>query len=174
MFVRIPGWSKENSVKVNGRRSRRHAPGEYLPISGRWTSGDKVLLSFDMRPQVVHANPAVADDRGRIALQRGPVVYCMEQLDQLEASRDSSIFPRYTAHLTESTTDRYDPELARWGRCSGASWRPASRCCARALPGGASRRPAAGTDTKLKMIPYYAWSNRDLSAMQVWIPYQQG
>jgi DUF1680 family protein len=173
LFVRIPGWSKENSVTVNGKKVEGATAGQYLPIKRRWTSGDKVLLSFDMRPQVVHANPAVADDRGRIAFQRGPIVYCMEQLDQNEASKDSSIFPYYTARLTETTTDRYDP-----GLLDGVvvlehpgSLLPAA---APALYQAALPQPATGTDTKLKMIPYYAWSNRDLSAMQVWVPYQQG
>ena len=173
LFVRIPGWSKQNSVTVNGKTVEGVTAGQYLPIKRRWTSGDKVVLSFDMRPQVVHANPAVADDRGRIAFQRGPIVYCMEQLDQNEASKDSSIFPYYTARLTETTTDRYDP-----GLLDGVvvlehpgSLLPAA---APALYQAALPQPAVGTDTKLKMIPYYAWSNRDLSAMQVWVPYQQG
>jgi hypothetical protein len=172
LFVRIPGWSKQNSVKVNGKGVAGVRAGEYLPVRRRWTSGDKLVLSFDMRPQVVHANPAVADDRGRIALQRGPVVYCMEQLDQLEASKDSSIFPRYTAQLTESTTERYDASLLDGVvvlEHPGALL-PAA---APALYQAALPEAAAGKDTKLKMIPYYAWSNRDLSAMQVWIPYQQ-
>jgi DUF1680 family protein len=171
LFVRIPGWSKQSSVKVNGKEIPGVRAGEYLSVRRRWTSGDKLVLSFDMRPQVVHANPAVADDRGRIALQRGPVVYCMEQLDQLEASNDSSIFPRYTAHVTESTTERYDESLLDGVvvlEHPGALL-PAA---APALYQAALPEAAAGKDTKLKMIPYYAWSNRDLSAMQVWIPYQ--
>jgi DUF1680 family protein len=172
VFVRIPGWSKQNSVQVNGKEIAGVRAGEYLPVRRRWSSGDKLLLSFDMRPQVVHANPAVADDRGRIALQRGPVVYCMEQLDQLEASNDSSIFPRYTAHVTDSTTERYDATLLDGVvvlEHPGALL-PAA---APALYQAALPEAAAGKDTKLKMIPYYAWSNRDLSAMQVWIPYQK-
>jgi uncharacterized protein len=171
LFVRIPGWSKQNSAKLNGKEIAGGRAGEYLPVRRRWTSGDKLVLSFDMRPQVVHANPAVADDRGRIALQRGPVVYCMEQLDQLEASKDSSIFPRYTAQVTESTTERYDASLLDGVvvlEHPGALL-PAA---APALYQAALPEAAAGKDTKLKMIPYYAWSNRDLSAMQVWIPYQ--
>src|SRR5277367_5766341 len=173
LFVRIPGWSKQNSVTVNGKKVEGVTAGQYLPIKRRWTSGDKVLLSFDMRPQVVHANPAVADDRGRIAFQRGPIVYCMEQLDQNEASKDSSIFPYYTARLTETTTERYDPALLDGVVVleHPGSLLPAA---APALYQAALPQPAAGTDTKLKMIPYYAWSNRDLSAMQVWVPYQQG
>jgi uncharacterized protein len=172
VFVRIPGLSKQSSVKVNGKEAAGVRAGEYLPVRRRWTSGDKLVLSFDMRPQVVHANPAVADDRGRIALQRGPVVYCMEQLDQLEASKDSNIFPRYTAHLTENTTERYDASLLDGVvvlEHPGALL-PAA---APALYQAALPEAAAGKDTKLKMIPYYAWSNRDLSAMQVWIPYQK-
>ena len=172
LFVRIPGWSKRNSVTVNGKEAEGITAGQYLPIRRRWTSGDKVALSFDMSPQVVHANPAVADDRGRIAFQRGPIVYCMEQLDQNEASKDSSIFPYYTARLTETTIARYDP-----GLLDGVvvlehpgSLLPAAPP---ALYQEALPQTAAGTDTKLKMIPYYAWSNRDLSAMQVWVPYQQ-
>jgi hypothetical protein len=172
VFVRIPGWSKQNSVKVNGKEIAGVRAGEYLPVRRRWSSGDKLMLSFDMRPQVVHANPAVADDRGRIALQRGPVVYCMEQLDQLEASQDSSIFPRYTAHVTESTTEHFDASLLDGVvvlEHPGALL-PAA---APALYQATLPEAAAGKDTKLKMIPYYAWSNRDLSAMQVWIPYQK-
>jgi len=173
LFVRIPGWSKQNSVQVNGKDTAGVTAGQYLPLRRRWSSGDKVTLSFDMRPQVVHANPAVADDRGRIALQRGPIVYCMEQLDQNEASKDSSIFPYYTAQLTETTTARYDAGLLEGVVVleHPGSLLPAA---APALYQAALPQPGSGTDTKLKMIPYYAWSNRDLSAMQVWVPYQQG
>jgi uncharacterized protein len=172
VFVRIPGWSKQSSVKLNGKEVAGGRAGEYLPVRRRWTSGDKLVLSFDMRPQVVHANPAVADDRGRIALQRGPVVYCMEQLDQMEASKDSSIFPRYTAHLTEDTTERYDASLLD-GVVVMEHPGALLPAAAPALYQAALPEAAAGKDTKLRMIPYYAWSNRDLSAMQVWIPYQK-
>jgi len=172
MFVRIPGWSKRNSVQVNGKEIEGVTAGQYLPVRRRWTSGDKLLLSFDMRPQVVHANPAVADDRGRIAFQRGPIVYCMEQLDQMEAAQDSSAFPRFTARLTETTSERYDAGLLDGvvvlehpGSVLPAA---APDLYQETLP-----QPTAGTDTKLKMIPYYAWSNRELSAMQVWVPYEK-
>jgi DUF1680 family protein len=172
LFVRIPGWSKRNSITVNGKEAEGITAGQYLPIRRRWTSADKVTLSFDMMPQVVHANPAVADDRGRIAFQRGPIVYCMEQLDQNEASKDSSIFPYYTARVTETTIARYDPGLLDGVVVleHAGSLLPAAPP---ALYQEALPQAAAGTDTKLKMIPYYAWSNRELSAMQVWVPYQQ-
>jgi uncharacterized protein len=168
LFVRIPGWSKENSVKVNGRVVEGATPGQYLPIKRRWTAGDTVELGFDMKPQVVHANIAVADDRGRIALQRGPIVYCMEQMDQPVGGSES--FARYTAHLTETTTDHYQPELLEGVVVleHPGSWLPKETegLYAETLPAQQTPQPAT-----LRLIPYYAWSNRDLSAMQVWIPY---
>jgi DUF1680 family protein len=172
LFVRIPGWSKENTVAVNGHPITGAAPGKYLPIKRRWSSGDTVELNFDMQPRAVHANLAVADDRGRIAFQRGPIVYCMEQLDQAVGAADTEGFPRYTAQLTETTTAAFRSELLDGVVVleHPGEWLPAE-------PGGLYQatmpmrepvRPAM-----LRMIPYYGWSNRQLSAMQVWIPYRQ-
>ena len=172
LFVRIPGWSKQNTVKVNGEEVAQVTPGQYLPIRRKWKADDKVELSFDMKPQIIHANPAVADDRGRIALQRGPVVFCMEQLDQSADATNASNFPRYVAALTESTSARYDPALLDGvvvlehpGAMLSAD-KPV--LYQESLP-----EHKSASETTLRMIPYYAWSNRQLSAMQVWIPYQQ-
>jgi DUF1680 family protein len=172
LFVRVPGWSKQSTVHVNGKPLQGVRAGEYLPIRRRWSSGDKVVLTFDMRPQVVHANPAVAEDRGRIALQRGPIVYCMEQVDQNEVAHDASAFPRFTARLTETTTDRYEADVLDGVvvlEHPGALLPAAPP----ALYQATVPEAAAGTNIQLKMIPYYAWSNRALSAMQIWVPYQQ-
>ena len=126
-----------------------------------------------MQPQAVHANLAVTDDRGRIAFQRGPIVYCMEQLDQAVAPADAADFPRYTAQLTEATATVYQPDLLEGvvvlehpGALLPAE--PGSLYQA-TLPSREAAHP-----TTLRLIPYYAWSNRQLSAMQVWIPYRQG
>ncbi len=172
LFVRIPGWSRQNTVKVNGEDVSGITPGKYLPLHRKWASGDKVELAFDMHPQVIHANPAVADDRGRIALQRGPVVYCMEQLDQTVAETETENFPRYVARLTETTTSQYEPELLNGVvilEHPGALL-PAAKP---SLYQAAVPQHTSGEEIKLRMIPYYAWSNRELSAMQVWVPYQQ-
>jgi DUF1680 family protein len=173
LFVRIPGWSKRNSVKVNGNAVAGATPGEYLAIKRRWSVGDVVELGFDMQPQAVHANLAVTDDRGRIAFQRGPIVYCMEQMDQAVAPADAESFPRYTAQLTETTTTVYQPDLLEGVVVleHPGAWLPAETgsLYQAALPDGEAAHP-----TTLRLIPYYAWSNRQLSAMQVWIPYRQG
>jgi uncharacterized protein len=173
LFVRIPGWSKENTVKVNGKSIAGATAGEYLPIKRRWQAGDTVELSFDMEPQVVRANLAVTDDRGRVACQRGPIVYCMEQLDQAVASGDAQEFPRFVAHPAKPGTSHYQADLLEGvvvlehpGVLIGAQ--PAGLYREAAAPAGTAQ------PTTLRLIPYYAWSNRELSAMQVWIPDNQG
>ncbi len=99
----FPGGQSKIPSRSTAAPSPPLRPGEYLPIRRRWSAGDAVELNFDMQPQAVHANLAVADDRGRIAFQRGPIVYCMEQLDQAVGAADTGGFPRYTAQLTETT-----------------------------------------------------------------------
>ena len=126
-----------------------------------------------MQPQAVHANLAVTDDRGRIAFQRGPIVYCMEQMDQALSPGDAESFPRYTAQLKETTKTAYQPDLLEGVVVleHPGAWLPAEPggLYQATLPGGEGAHP-----TTLRLIPYYAWSNRQLSAMQVWIPYRQG
>jgi uncharacterized protein len=176
VFVRIPGWSKTNTVKVNDHGVEGATPGQYLALKRRWKAGDVVELNFDMRPQLVHANLAVADDRGRIALQRGPIVYCMEQMDQPVGAAETAGFTRYTAHLTETTTDHYQPDLLEGVVVleHPGAWLPAGAAglyqTAQADQSSNQTNAQAAT---LRLIPYYAWCNREPSAMQVWIPYQQ-
>src|SRR6266481_9560666 len=80
-YLRVPGWADSAQVAVNGKAVTGAKPGEYLPIRRRWSPGDTIHLSIEMPVQVIEANPRVVDDLGRVAVQRGPLVYCMEQLD---------------------------------------------------------------------------------------------
>src|SRR5579883_1495610 len=83
-FASLPSYFYSTQVAVNGKPVSGATPGQYLPIRRTWASGDSVRLQFDMAPQVLEANSRVVEDYGRVALQRGPLVYCMEQLDQPE------------------------------------------------------------------------------------------
>jgi DUF1680 family protein len=168
-YIRIPSWSRQTTVKLNGEPIGNATPGEYLAIRRRWPARASVVeISFDMRAQQVHANPAVADDRNHVAIQRGPLIYCMEGLDQKQGT-DSKSFPLYQAqsgHTTEPVWkgEKLDGIMAL--EHQGSMLPPDSAnglYAADALP--ASPQPA-----KLQLIPYYAWANRDPSPMQVWIP----
>jgi DUF1680 family protein len=96
----------------------------------------------------------------------------MEQLDQSADASETDVFPRYVAQLTESTSSRYEPELLGGvvvlEHPGTLLQEPKPALYQAALPDHSS-----GKETKLRLIPYYAWSNRELSAMQVWVPYQQ-
>ena len=81
-YVRIPGWADQAQVIVSGKALSGVTPGTYLPIRRRWSPGDVIQLKVDVVPQVIEANPRVADDTGRVAIQRGPLIYCLEEIDQ--------------------------------------------------------------------------------------------
>lgn len=173
IFVRVPGWSMHNEIKVNGKPIMAGQPGSYLPIRRRWSANDTIELSFDMTAQALRANPAVNEDRGRVAFQRGPVVFCMEGLDQANETSQADLND-YTAHLDTPITSHFDPDLLDGVVVldrSGAIVRPTVD---RGLyfPVDDSEHPQQ-TDTTLKLIPYYAWANRAPSTMQVWIPYEK-
>src|SRR5690606_36401084 len=80
--LRIPGWCDEWSVKVNGAAVETTPSGNgYVAITRAWASGDVVELDLAMPVQAVYANPNVRQMQGRLALQRGPIVYCAEGVD---------------------------------------------------------------------------------------------
>jgi DUF1680 family protein len=171
LYVRIPAWSRKTAVTLNDKPIEDVKAGEYLPIHNHWSGHDHVEISFDMQPQLVHANPAVVDDMGRVAIQRGPIVYCMEQLDQT-AGREPIEFYGYTAQLTSDTMHKFEPELLGGvvtlehpGSFAGAPKSDALYLTGQPTPAADAKA------TSLKLIPYYAWANREDSSMQVWIPY---
>ena len=172
VFARIPGWSQKNTVKVNGGLVSGAQAGQYLAIRRKWSANDVVELEFDMTTHLLKANPAVTEDRGRVAFQRGPIVFCMEQPDQLDQASAANM-AGYAAHLGENTTARFDSNLLggvmvlehpgsiKHTATDPGLYFPASETVA-----------AQETPTTLKLIPYYAWANRGAATMQVWIPYQ--
>src|SRR6266852_4318421 len=81
LFVRVPGWTDTARVAVNGKAVAGATAGQYLPIRRRWSGGDTVTLQFNMAPQILEANAQVTEKNGRVAVQRGPLFYCMEQID---------------------------------------------------------------------------------------------
>ncbi len=171
VFLRIPGWADNAEVKVNGKAWTGAAAGKYLSIRRRWADGDVVRLQVAMTPQVLAANPRVADDTGRVAVQRGPLVYCLEGLDQPQGVDLSDVALRpgkqagedFQSEVRKDLLDGvivlHHPGLARENNASGTTLYP--------------RYNGESVKTRrvdLTFIPYYAWSNRTATAMQVWTP----
>jgi DUF1680 family protein len=168
LYVRVPGWSRESQVRVAGAPASRIQPGEYLPIRRQWSGETALDLTFDMTPRMVVANPAVEQDTGKVAMERGPVVFCMEGMDQTRGN-DARSFPLYTARREGAISGSFEPALLDGVMVlthEGAKRVEAPE--ALYSPAGTSKTETEPAD--LKMIPYYAWDNREESPMQVWVP----
>jgi DUF1680 family protein len=172
VYVRIPGWATNASVAVNGKTQTGVKAGEYLAIRRSWNPGDAVTLNFPMTTEVVTSNPRVAEDRGKVAVRRGPMIYCMEELDQPKgvALADASISLSQSARFTsEYKADFLDGIMVLHHR--GGVFEVSS--AEEALYAPASLTPPRTRPEDLTFIPYYAWANRQPCAMQVWTPYMR-
>jgi DUF1680 family protein len=160
--LRVPGWCQDAAVSVNGQRlADPKKERGYLVLTRSWEKGDRVELDLPMPVQRVAANPHVQPDRGQLAIQRGPLVYCLEACDQtrpldsmsiradaeLRAERDSqllegAVIVKGFAQLTAKQT--WENKLYQAAPAPERVW--------------------------FKAIPYYAWDNRQPGAMRVWMP----
>jgi hypothetical protein len=156
LYLRIPSWTGDYRLAVNGTEMQTAPPSQaavlpasgyapqqatYLPISRTWSPGDLVEIAFTMPLTVRRPHPRVSSLRGKVALTRGPLVYCLESVDN--PALDLFDTPLDTASLKPENR----PELL------GGVW---------VLRGQTTR------GDPLTAIPYYAWANRGPSQMVVW------
>jgi len=142
IHIRIPDWCQGAKISVNGRSEPMKLARGYAVVSRRWTASDRLVLELPMEVLRIEAHPAVAANRGRVAIQRGPLVYCFEAVDHGRPVRSIRL-PR-------------DPEFS-------AEFRPE-------LLGGVT--VITGKDAfgrPLTAIPYYAWDHREPGEMVVWV-----
>ncbi|NLO85151.1 MAG: glycoside hydrolase family 127 protein [Clostridiales bacterium] len=159
LAVHIPSYVPKFVAKINGECIDGALRDGYLFISREWQDGDQVEITFDLKPRRIYANPQVRADAGRVALARGPIVYCFEGVDNgqpLSALR----LPR-TAQIEEVP---YDAQFL--GGAVSLTAQGLREQWAEALY---SSVPSIEEEQKLQAIPYYAWSNRGENQMCVWI-----
>jgi uncharacterized protein len=171
LFLRVPGWTDTAKVAVNGKAVAGATTGQYLPIRRRWMARDTVTLQFNVAPQVLEANAQVTENNGRVAVQRGPLVYCMEQIDQGEgvALKDVAL------DVDEKGGSEFQEKFAKdllGGvlvlRHSGAVYEESANRST--LYFSHKAPPRKSRPVQLTFIPYYAWANRAQTPMQVWTP----
>jgi len=167
-YLRIPGWADHVQVAVNGKAVPGATPGEYLPIRRRWSSGDVIELKVEVVPQVIEANPRVADDTGRVEIQRGPLIYCLEEIDQPSGISLSDVAVNPGRQPAEQFQTEFKSDLLGGTvvlHHTGAVYeRGASQKALYSRYG----REAKTRKVPLTFIPYYAWANRQATSMQVW------
>jgi len=172
LYARIPGWANGASVAVNGRPESSAKAGEYLPIQRSWKSGDVVRLDLPMDAEIVASNPRVAEDRAKVAVRRGPIIFCMEQLDQAKGTALVDMSISLNQRLGKDFASEYRSDLLDGVivlRHRGSVFEVSSAEDALYMP--ASATPAKTRPETLTLIPYYVWANRQPSAMEVWVPY---
>lgn len=171
--VRIPGWarnepvpsglyrfvdqiSEQPSLRVNGRAVPLKLESGYVAIERTWKPGDRVDLALPMPVRRIAANSAVAADRGRVALQRGPMVYAAEWPDNPSGKVRNLVLPP-----SATLTAEWRPDLLK-----GVT---VVKSRAIALQTGAAGK-IEKTSQDFLAIPYYAWANRGPGQMVVWLP----
>src|SRR5277367_4173398 len=170
-YVRIPGWSNASQVLVNGKAVSGVASGEYLALKRSWKAGDTVSLKFGMTPQVLEANRRVVDDYGRVAVQRGPLVYCLEQLDQPGGTALFDVALDLRSNASAGFHEEVKGDLLGGIvvlKHIGAAYEKPSEGAVLYRAYSASKTQDSAVE--LRFIPYYAWANRAATAMQVWTP----
>jgi uncharacterized protein len=164
--LRIPGWANGASVKINHAAVELSpSPAGYFEIRRAWRSGDVVDLDLPMPVRLMEANPLVEEDLNQLAFQRGPVVYCLESADLPRGTRlNDVVIPagfkpaaRYDARLLDGVAVLEGTAAVQSsGDWSGQLYREAHVAELRPLP--------------IRLIPYFAWGNRGVSEMTVWLP----
>ncbi len=171
LYLRIPGWSNSSQVTVNGKAQSGATPGQYLAIKRRWAAGDTVELKLNMKPQVLEASRRVVEDFGRVAVQRGPLVYCLEQLDQPTGVALYDV----TLDLRKKNSGEFQEEF-RSDLLGGIIVLKHAGAVEEGSGSGMKLYSAYTPDApksravELNFIPYYAWANRTATPMQVWTP----
>lgn len=157
--LRIPGWargevlpsdlyeyvnapSSSPVITVNGETVTYDAADGYAILDRNWEGSTVITLEFPLEVRAVKANNLVEEDRGKVALEYGPIVYAVEGID------NPGDFDAISVSNDETYAIEFDPELLK----------------------GVNILTANSANGSFKAIPYYAWSNRGIGKMKVWLP----
>jgi len=143
IFLRIPSWSIETDLKINGEQYLDGlSSGKYVEIIRNWLNNDILDITFKMKATFVDSDKRIRQNRGRVAISNGPLIYCLEQKDNMDLDIYTAIIKR-----DQDLNVKYQPEML----------------------GGVNKilgKDLSGKD--FTAIPYYAWNNRGADKMQIW------
>ena len=153
-----PNWCDKYTVKVNGENAD-------LRITRKWKKGDVIELNLDMRPRLIEANPLVEEAKNQVAVMRGPIVYCLEGQDIQGDCRISDIALPADIQLKEvpMTIEGHSFTALEGDALVANSKAWNNQTLYRELSKPASRK------VRIRLIPYYAWDNRGIQDMSLWL-----
>ena len=159
--LRIPGWCKGATLSINGVPTSAVPDNGYATIRRLWSAGDRIALWLPMPPERVYAHPSVHADVGRVALMRGPLIYCLEEADnpggpvqQLRLSRRAELHLSVQGQAFDAVTIDAEGLRLMTGDWAGTLYRGT---------------PPVTEKATLTLLPYYLWNNRTPGSMTVWI-----
>jgi DUF1680 family protein len=159
--MRIPGWARSYQLVLNGEPLKASLVRGYAQIDRTWASGDRVELELPMPVERIYAHPQVRADVGRVALKRGPLVYCLEQIDNPHADVSLVRLPRNASVGTQVRPDLFDGIVTLVADAEATPIADSDSLY--------RSEPFSTTPARLVAVPYYAWNNRGPTQMQVWI-----
>lgn len=164
--LRIPEWSRDFSVVVNGEAQSVDARDGFVTIDRVWKAGDVVALSLPMQVEVMESHPMVEEQRNHVALMRGPILFCVEAQD---VPGDEDIEQVYIDPKATFSFEKRDIAGNQLGVLTGELWvRKAGK-----FDEGELFRPIAAPEFEKRdatLVPYFAWDNREHGEMSVWLP----
>lgn len=160
LAIRIPSWSKNTAITLNGKEATCDIKDGYAYINGEFGKNDVLTASFDMSVRKIYSSEKVNENSGKVAFSRGPLVYCVEGVDNEDNVFELRIDKNATGKAQEYNPDKLNgtTEIKVDGyRIKGSNTlysydEPKAEKC------------------EITLVPYYTWGNRGLNQMRVWIP----
>lgn len=165
LAFRIPGWCKNATIKINGENIDKDCPitNGYAILNRIWKGQDNIELVFDMPVELIQSHPKVRANAGKLALQRGPLVYCLEEADNGENLSAITLLPQ------EKYVAVYDTDLLGGiVKIEGAAFRTDINSEEQSLY--KPYQPNSKT-VKITAVPYFMWGNRQPGEMLVWVKF---
>jgi hypothetical protein len=164
LYVRIPSWVKQG--RIQNHTIMAEQANSYLPLRSDWKQGDLITIEFAMEPRILLAHPMIEECTHQVAVMRGPLVYCSEQVDHPKTNW-ASLGLRQNARFTTVTRTIGGESMLCLQTHDGVAYQ--------SLNWDDHSLYQEATDliaepTTLSLIPYYAWDNRGLGGMKIWHP----
>mgnify|MGYP003542709101 FL=1 len=161
--LRVPEWCENAKVVINGEEQQVEVkPNTYITLNRQWKKGDKITLDMEMRVRLIESHPLVEESRNQVAVKRGPIVYCLEQQD-VNANIDNVVIPADINLVPVDMVIDGSKMKALEGTAKlieDSSWK------------NTLYREVGKSDktVKIRLIPHYAYGNRGMQDMTVWMP----
>ena len=158
IYFRIPSWDRKTKILINGEEINYITFNGYAKIYKKWKAGDKIELKFDFTPRFVRTNPNVRYNIRKASIFRGPILYCLEEIDN---GKNLNRFVIDSNNSFNEKEDKINSENIISLSINGSKFDDTNELYIKDKP--------KLSDAYLKFIPYYLWSNRGENEMLVWI-----